>query len=382
MAEFNVEHRYKIEAITYQKQTMGKAALSRLDFAPLNGGRKEFQSNSLIFTNKSVLYKVQITSTESFKEKKSRDPILFKCDRCGKEHFRPKNAVLVAIKRKSDIRYCSIRCRKYVPERPREIKKRETKNKKKICACVKCLKNVEVSVHCCPIRVKCPECLSENKSTLKLNNRICPSCGVKNCKNRICRWLFNSKFKPFIKLGGDLKKLGTEDILIEFKKIKDLIVGLYFNKNKSMPDLQKKFGMIPRNLHYLFKAFDLIPRNRSQAITTKRVFSPSSWNRKSISHETWDGRKVILRSSNEKNIAVSLDSEKVIYLVEPFIVPYIDYSGRRRNYVPDFYIPSRNLIIEAKGSYFVKDTDFLKAKACRENGYEYKYILDNIDTPI
>ena len=55
------------------------------------------------------------------------------------------------------------------------------------------------------------------------------------------------------------------------------------------------------------------------------------------------------------------------------------YNGGNKVYHPDFYIPSLNLIIEIKGSYFLKrDKKMIleKEKAVLNSGYKYIIIID------
>ena len=56
-----------------------------------------------------------------------------------------------------------------------------------------------------------------------------------------------------------------------------------------------------------------------------------------------------------------------------------NYLGKDRVYLSDFYIPSKNLIIEIKSSYYLKrDKNMIleKEKAVLSNGYKYTIIID------
>ncbi len=68
---------------------------------------------------------------------------------------------------------------------------------------------------------------------------------------------------------------------------------------------------------------------------------------------------------------------KEYYLYEKIVVEY-EYNNEKHNYVTDFYLPYRNLIIEVKNKYFQKrDADIIKEKkkAVLNNGYYYS-IMD------
>ena len=74
-----------------------------------------------------------------------------------------------------------------------------------------------------------------------------------------------------------------------------------------------------------------------------------------------------------------LDGEKVSYSYEPFRISYRDKKNKKRNYIPDFYLPEHNLIIEVKSKFFYeKDKEVIKLKelAVRREKYDYKLLLD------
>lgn len=52
------------------------------------------------------------------------------------------------------------------------------------------------------------------------------------------------------------------------------------------------------------------------------------------------------------------------------------YDKKWKIYYPDFYIPSLNLIVEIKGSYFIKENLKNKKDACEQLGYNWIMILD------
>jgi hypothetical protein len=75
--------------------------------------------------------------------------------------------------------------------------------------------------------------------------------------------------------------------------------------------------------------------------------------------------------------------------LEKYLIQYPDiingpsikymYKSKNRIYHSDFYIPSKNLIVEIKNSYlYNRDKNIIKAKekACIENGYYYIIIID------
>lgn len=85
----------------------------------------------------------------------------------------------------------------------------------------------------------------------------------------------------------------------------------------------------------------------------------------------------LVRSSYEKVVAEYLDDNKIEYSYESLRVPY-NYGDRDRIYIPDFYIPSKNLVIEVKAHYQLKyDIVQVKRSATELLGYNYIFITEN-----
>jgi hypothetical protein len=62
-------------------------------------------------------------------------------------------------------------------------------------------------------------------------------------------------------------------------------------------------------------------------------------------------------------------------------IPYL-YRGKRRVYHPDFYVPSRNLLVEVKSTYsytYALRMNKAKAKASKAAGYNFKFLVMNND---
>lgn len=59
-------------------------------------------------------------------------------------------------------------------------------------------------------------------------------------------------------------------------------------------------------------------------------------------------------------------------------IPYL-FEGKTKVYHSDFYIPSRNLVIEIKSKYYYnrfKEQNKIKKKSVKNRGYNYILILD------
>jgi hypothetical protein len=95
-------------------------------------------------------------------------------------------------------------------------------------------------------------------------------------------------------------------------------------------------------------------------------------------HTTWDGKKVYLRSGDEFKFARQLDKQKLVYEVETIEIYYFDTQQKQiRKGIPDFYIPSKNLIVEIKGAHLfnlqnLKD----RQKAILAKGYLFEVMVD------
>jgi very-short-patch-repair endonuclease len=73
------------------------------------------------------------------------------------------------------------------------------------------------------------------------------------------------------------------------------------------------------------------------------------------------------------------------YIAEPPTIYYKD-GDKTRFYLPDFFIPSLNLIVEIKGGnehYQKRDErlEKLKAEATRREGFDFVQVNDKVYTP-
>ena len=96
-------------------------------------------------------------------------------------------------------------------------------------------------------------------------------------------------------------------------------------------------------------------------------------------HITWFGKNVFIRSSYEKVFAEYLDDKRIFYKVESERIRY-KFKNEEHVYISDFYIPSKNLLIEIKSSYFYnesKEQNDIKLHTAKEKGYNVILLLDN-----
>jgi len=82
------------------------------------------------------------------------------------------------------------------------------------------------------------------------------------------------------------------------------------------------------------------------------------WSKRSL-YERKDGSKVLMDSTWEVAMAERLDHLKITWdRREDMKLPYLSKNGRKRNYIPDFYLPEYDIYIEVKGYW----TDAAKHK--------------------
>lgn len=223
-------------------------------------------------------------------------------------------------------------------------------------------------------------------------SHICSVCGAKHgeCLNpHICKSAFlRQKSKNLAKLGFDLSKIGTKDVIGEYERIQQLLKHLYYDEEVSMPLIMKRYG-IPslRTMFLLFKFFDIPPRTLSEAQTivvlqnksiTPKMVSPRF---KHGFHTTWDNKVVFYRSSYELDYMEQLDASHEPYEIEAIRIKYFDTVKKKwRVAIPDVYLPNTNTIVEIKSEYtYDKQNMIDKSNAYKANGYKFKLILEHVE---
>lgn len=227
--------------------------------------------------------------------------------------------------------------------------------------------------------------IAPNKNKTKRNT--CKICGALRgeCKDSyVC-----SKYRLFnglIKFGFDINTKGTEKIIDEFYRVRNIIEKFYLLNGSNNDKLIETFNYYggPSNFHKILKTLDIQTRNLSEG----QIFSLESGNRIDMPqvnsyhdeyHKTWDNNIVYLRSSYETDYANILDDNKIHYEVESLKIKYFDTQlNKERIAIPDFYIKDKNLIVEIK-SNFTLDIQNMKDKVIsyKNNGYDFKLILEH-----
>lgn len=293
------------------------------------------------------------------------------CENCGKEHDGTY----------ASGRFCSKECAKSYSTK--NINYKETK----IANCVICGKEIIITKNASLKTCKCNECSYRYKK--------CPICGRNKingiCENNFCKQHNPQHFKNLIKyFGFDKTKYGTIHVENEFNRIRDILYDLYWNKNLSSTEIAKKFNYTscPTNItQKFFKQYLNIPiKSCKYAVIENYIENRISTNTGNTQykhgwHTTWNNKKVYYRSQNELDYAIELDNQKIDYEMEYLHIKYFDtIKNEFRCAIPDFYIPSKNTIIEIKSKYTLNVQNMKdKFKAYREQGYICKCICDYIE---
>lgn len=95
-------------------------------------------------------------------------------------------------------------------------------------------------------------------------------------------------------------------------------------------------------------------------------------------HITWNNKKIWLRSGAEFRYAKILDRNKIEYEYESLIFYYYDSQKNKiRKGIPDFYIPSKNLIVEIKGRHLYDEVNIRDRESVyKSKGYNFQLIID------
>lgn len=222
-------------------------------------------------------------------------------------------------------------------------------------------------------------------------------CGsLENNKNHpeISRRQSAKYFIKFIPFGLDFSKIYTEEFIYEYNKVKELLYNEYVINCLSPKDIWVKYNCSDyiknsETLLHVFRDMNFPMRGWSKATVNaflqgKCITGKDNTHYKQQWHTTWNNKEVYLHSSYELKYAEELDKNKINYDVEAFRIKYFDtVKNEYRCAVPDFYIPSENLIVEIKSSYTLNIQNMKdKKKAYIENGYNFKLICDFKETEI
>lgn len=282
------------------------------------------------------------------------------------------------IANKRNPKFCSAKCQ------------HRSKRTGRIIHCYQC----NLPVYCNNTRINNSQHIFCSQScSAKFNNkkrkkiRPCKFCNSTKCYNPFCKKLNIPYLKSLYLLGLNKQDVGSSIFLQEIEKIKYTLTQLYIHESKTLKEIAHCYSFdYPNRLKRIFLLFEIPLRSREDRgrlsyqsgnhtiNTSQNIQYHRGW------HTTWDQKKVFLRSSYEFEVARYFDELEIKYLVEPFTVSYNNVNGAKSTYFPDFYIPSKNLILEVKSLFTVDKNTELKLKACKDLGYNTKLLfLDKKD---
>lgn len=243
------------------------------------------------------------------------------------------------------------------------------------------------------IDINCDQYKNGVRDNKPIKYKYCKYCGA--IKGQ-CRDLFVCEryrlYKSLEKFGFNKNIIGTEKIIDEFYRVRDLIEKFYNENSSNNEKLVKEFSYTSGSANFikLLKSLNIPVRNNSDANIKTWLdgkLNPVVENQyKSGWHTTWDNRKVYLRSSYEFEYARQLDSSKIYYEVESLRIKYYNTNKNSiRCAVPDFIIPNEKKIVEIKSNWTIKGrVQELKDKfkAYKEKGYIPILILEKSEVDI
>lgn len=213
---------------------------------------------------------------------------------------------------------------------------------------------------------------------------FCLSCGytIKNKRRQYCKECVQYKNlrKFFLKLG-----ITEKNVIIANQQAVEKFKHLYFDLEKSKIDLEKEYGLNTNSIYLFSKRNNISLRTVGEGVSKAfknnkiKIINPCSNSfYKQEYHTGHTGQVFFCRSSYEIKLANKLDELKEYYEYENLSIEY-NKRGKKAYYLPDFYLPQYNLILEPKSKYFFKHrNDIYKSqfKAVIKQGYKIHYLFD------
>lgn len=188
----------------------------------------------------------------------------------------------------------------------------------------------------------------------------------------------------------DSSTIGTQNAIIEYKRIKDTLCHQYWEENLTGRELAELYNY-PSYCNItgkLFRYLNIPTRscretNKLNILEGKILFNTPKVYKQGW-HTTWNGKEVYLRSSYEFDYAEYLDNEKIDYDVESLRIKFFDTTKNEfRCAVPDFHLIDSNTIVEIKSEYTLNKTEMRdKIDAYKNLGYTVKIIVDHKEIEI
>jgi len=213
------------------------------------------------------------------------------------------------------------------------------------------------------------------------------SYGYQKCCSKKCRNIYSSKQTKL----GVLKKYGVENVF-QSKEIKDKIKKTCLEKY-GVENISQSEEIKKKKENTCLKKYGVEYHLSSKIIQQKR--KNTNLQKYGVAHPMQNLVSFKKQQSNSfkshkyKETSLYYRGSYEVDFLEKFYDKYLDlenapsikylFKGKNKIYYPDFYIPSKNLIIEIKNSYLAKkDKEKIEAKekAVLLKGYKYLIIID------
>lgn len=194
----------------------------------------------------------------------------------------------------------------------------------------------------------CYDCYVTSKRDFSHGYKKCPVCGAKTVK-------LNQHLSMRAKKCEDHRKYQYD------------LFKIYFDSDLGLDEISKELNterhIVTRNFIKYFGKKETDDRNqkvKSCLISDRAKIGFNNKNRFGtiVYYESLNNGRVRFRSKLELRFAKMLDSLGERWVYEGTSFPYIDKSGNRRTYTPDFYLQDKDKYIELKG--YEKEDDQYK----------------------
>lgn len=220
--------------------------------------------------------------------------------------------------------------------------------------------------------------------------KLCKFCGQEECLSKeACNHHSIKWFKNLTPFSFDENTIGTNNIIKEYFRIKNLLIKEYIDNKLSPKDISKKYNYTYKseNLLHVLKKMNIITRNSSESVHNAVLQGKLKYESDLHSKfkqgwvKKWNGDNIYYRSSYELDYINNLNENKVDYEVEYFRIEYWDTKQHKyRVAIPDIFIKDKNEIIEIKSNFtFNKQNMIDKFNEYRKMGYDVKLILEKIE---
>lgn len=268
---------------------------------------------------------------------------------------------------------------------------------KKEAKCIDCGKLIYIGLRASSKTCRCDECKNNHlqyiypnkfKNGIKTSSLNCNIFDIRceNCyfkQHNICKSKSGIRYKlQTLQKYCNLNISDYESTLNNYLEIKHQIQNLIDN-GLSGVDICTIYFKCAKHGNTIFEILEINTRNLKEsvknAVLQGKIGCEILYNQYKCGwHTTWNNKEVFLRSSYELDYAKELDENKIDYEVEFFRIKYWD--SQKQEYkcaIPDFYIPSQNLIVEIKSNWTLDKQNMKdKFKAYQELGYNTKLICD------